>query len=103
MVNDVVGALTVAYNLLTGALFVPIIGALFWRRATGAGALVSMLASSVVVVTLMATRGLFSDDPIVYGMLTSLVVFVVVSLLTRRDAGRESAEDWERRLQSPPQ
>lgn len=103
LVNDVVGALTVAYNLLTGALFVPIIGALFWRRATGAGALVSMLASSVVVVTLMATRGLFSDDPIVYGMLTSLVVFVVVSLLTRRDAGRESAEDWERRLQRPPQ
>ena len=26
-VNDVVGALTVAYDLLTGALFVPIVGA----------------------------------------------------------------------------
>src|SRR5918994_7580109 len=34
IVSDVVGALTVAYDLLSGALFVPIVGALFWRRAT---------------------------------------------------------------------
>jgi len=33
IVGDVVGALTVAYDLLTGALFVPIVGALFWKRA----------------------------------------------------------------------
>jgi SSS family solute:Na+ symporter len=93
-VQDVVGALTVAYNLLTGALFVPIIGALFWRRATGTGALVSMLASSVVVITLMVWLGLFSNAPIYAGMLTSLVVFVVVSLVTPRpspetDSARE--------------
>jgi SSS family solute:Na+ symporter len=30
IVSDVVGALTVAYDLLSGALFVPIVGALFW-------------------------------------------------------------------------
>jgi SSS family solute:Na+ symporter len=87
-VQDVVGALTVAYNLLTGALFVPIIGALFWRRATGAGALVSMLASSVVVIVLMIWLGLLANAPIYVGMITSLVIFVVVSLLTRpQDAG----------------
>jgi len=82
-VQDVVGALTIAYNLLTGALFVPIIGALFWRRATGAGALVSMLVSSAVVVALMLWQGLLANSPIYVGMLTSLVVFVGVSLLTR--------------------
>ncbi len=103
VVQDVVGALTVAYNLLSGALFVPIIGALFWRRATGLGALVSMLVGSVVVVTFMVVDGLFANTPIIYGMLASLVVFVVVSLLTRRSPEEESAEDWERRLQSPPQ
>ena len=43
IVSDVVGALTVAFDLLTGALFVPIVGALFWRRATAGGALVSMV------------------------------------------------------------
>lgn len=97
-VKDVVGAVTVAYDLLSGVLFVPIIGALFWKRATGIGALVSMLVSSIVVITLMFTQGLFSNAPIIYGMLASLVVFVVVSLLTRPSTEEEDPEAWERRL-----
>ncbi len=96
-VNDVVGGLTIAYNLLTGALFVPIVGALFWRRATSAGALASMLASSVVVVVLMLTQGLLANSPIYVGLITSLVVFVVVSLLTRPASGEDAAA-WERRV-----
>jgi solute:Na+ symporter, SSS family len=97
IVSDVVGALTVAYDLLSGALFVPIVGALFWRRATAAGALASMAAGSVVVVTFMVLDGLFANTPIIWGMLASLVVFVVVSLLTPRPS-EERMEAWERRL-----
>jgi len=97
IVSDVVGALTVAYDLLSGALFVPIVGALFWRRATAAGALASMAAGSVVVVTFMVLDGLFANTPIIWGMLASLVVFVVVSLLTRRPS-EERMRTWERRL-----
>ena len=97
LVSDVVGALTIAYNLLTGALFVPIVGALFWRRATAAGALVSMLVSSIVVVVLMATLGLFANGPIIYGMLTSLVVFVAVSLLTP-EPSESRMRAWENRI-----
>jgi solute:Na+ symporter, SSS family len=44
--------------------------------------------------------GLFSNDPIIYGLLTSLVVFVVVSLLTRPMPSRERAA-WERRMRRP--
>ena len=97
IVSDVVGALTVAYDLLTGALFVPIVGALFWRRATAAGALASMVVSSAVVVTLMAILGLFANEPIIYGMLVSLVIFVVVSLLTARPS-EERMRTWENKL-----
>ena len=97
IVSDVVGALTVAYDLLTGALFVPIVGALFWRRATAGGALVSMVVSSVVVVVFMVVDGLFANTPIIYGMLVSLVVFVVVSLLTPRPSEQHMSA-WERRL-----
>jgi SSS family solute:Na+ symporter len=97
IVSDVVGALTVAYDLLSGALFVPIVGALFWRRATAAGALASMAAGSVVVVTFMVLDGLFANTPIIWGMLASLVVFVVVSLLTPRPS-EERMRTWERRL-----
>jgi solute:Na+ symporter, SSS family len=97
IVSDVVGALTVAYDLLSGALFVPIVGALFWRRATAAGALASMAAGSVVVVIFMVLDGLFANTPIIWGMLASLVVFVVVSLLTPRPS-EERMRTWERRL-----
>ena len=96
-VNDVVGALTVAYDLLTGALFVPIVGALFWRRATAAGALASMAAGSVAVVIFMVKDGLFANSPIIWGLVASLVAFVVVSLLTPRPS-EESMAAWERRL-----
>ncbi len=97
VVKDVVGALTVAYDLLSGALFVPILGALFWRRATGTGALVSIAVSSVVVVVLMIVLGLFSNWPIIIGMLVSLVLFVGVSLLTR-PLPEEEAATWDRRV-----
>ena len=97
IVSDVVGALTVAYDLLSGALFVPIVGALFWRRATAAGALASMAAGSVVVVIFMVMDGLFANTPIIWGMLASLVVFVVVSLLTPRPS-EDRMRTWERRL-----
>jgi solute:Na+ symporter, SSS family len=97
IVSDVVGALTVAYDLLSGALFVPIVGALFWRRATTAGALASMGAGSIVVVIFMVLDGLFANTPIIWGMLASLVVFVVVSLLTPRPS-EGHMRTWEQRL-----
>jgi SSS family solute:Na+ symporter len=100
IVSDVVGALTVAYDLLTGALFVPIVGALFWRRATAAGALASMVAGSIVVVIFMVRDGLFANSPIIWGLAVSLVVFVVVSLLTPRPS-EERMSAWERRLEGP--
>ena len=78
--NNVVGALTVAYDLLTGALFVPIVLGLLWPRGTGRAAVVSMAVSSVVVVVMMIVSGLYSNDPIIYGLLSSLVVYVGVSL-----------------------
>lgn len=80
IVNDVVGALTVAYDLLTGALFVPIVLGLLWSRGTARAAVASMAVSSIVVVVLLFTSGLYSNDPIMYGLLSSLVVYVGVSL-----------------------
>jgi SSS family solute:Na+ symporter len=82
VLNDVVGALTVAYDLLTGALFVPIVLGLLWSRGTARAAVASMAVSSVVVVVLLFTSGLYTNDPIMYGLLASLVVYVAVSLST---------------------
>jgi solute:Na+ symporter, SSS family len=76
---------------------VPIVGALFWRRATAAGALASMAAGSAVVVFFMVKDGLFANTPILYGLAASLVVFVVVSLLTPKPS-EESMRAWESKL-----
>lgn len=100
LVKDVVGALTVAYDLLVGAVCVPVIGAFFWPRATAAGALASIVVGGTVVVTLMFIQGLLANGPIIWGLLASLVAFVVVSLLTPRPS-QEKSEAWERRLSTP--
>jgi SSS family solute:Na+ symporter len=100
LVKDVVGALTVAYDLLVGAVFVPVVGAFFWRRATSAGALASMVVGSVVVVALMFVFGLLANEPIIYGFLASLGTFVAVSLLTPRPSPEKTAM-WERRIKEP--
>ncbi|GGR77286.1 solute:Na+ symporter, SSS family protein [Streptomyces aureoverticillatus] len=80
--NDVVQALTVAYNLLVGGLLVPILGGLLWRRGTAAGALSAVVAGGLTVIGLMWHYGILANEPIYYGLLTSLVVYVAVSLAT---------------------
>ncbi|MFI8927734.1 sodium:solute symporter [Streptomyces sp. NPDC053474] len=95
--NDVVQALTVAYNLLVGGLLVPILGGLLWRRGTGAGALAAVVAGGLSVIGLMWHYGILANEPIYYGLLTSLVVYVVGSLVTRpTDAGTLAA--WRERV-----
>lgn len=95
--NDVVQALTVAYNLLVAGLLVPILGGLLWRRGTAAGALAAVGVGGVAVVVLMGVYGILANEPVYYGLLLSLAVYVVVSLVTEpTDPAVLSA--WRERL-----
>ncbi|MDX2849600.1 sodium:solute symporter [Streptomyces sp. PA03-3a] len=95
--NNVVEALTVAYNLLVGGLLVPILGGLLWRRGTAPGALSSVVVGGVAVVGLMAWKGILANEPVYYGLLASLVAYVAVSLATKpTDAAVLAA--WRERL-----
>ncbi|MEU8572593.1 sodium:solute symporter [Streptomyces asoensis] len=80
--NNVVEALTVAYNLLVGGLLVPILGGLLWKRGTVQGALAAVVAGGLAVVGLMAGYGILANEPVYYGLLASLAAYVVVSLAT---------------------
>ncbi|WP_330283341.1 sodium:solute symporter [Streptomyces sp. NBC_00588] len=80
--NNVVEALTVAYNLLVGGLLVPILGGLLWKRGTAQGALASVAVGGLAVVGLMAGYGILANEPVYYGLLSSLVAYVAVSLAT---------------------
>lgn len=102
----VVAWLTVAYDILVGGLLVAILGGLVWRRGNGLGAGASMIVGTVVTLATMAFQarqlgsvldGILSNEPIYYGLLSSLVVYVAVSLLTK-PVEVEVRQEWERRV-----
>ncbi|MGI5398799.1 sodium:solute symporter [Streptomyces sp. CA-135486] len=81
--NNVIEALTVAYNLLVGGLLVPILGGLLWKRGTVYGALASVVVGGLAVIGLMATYGILANEPVYYGLLLSLAAYVIGSLATK--------------------
>ncbi|WLG97235.1 sodium:solute symporter [Pseudomonas sp. FP198] len=84
VVSDVISALTLAYNLLVGGMLIPLIGAIYWKRATTAGAITSMSLGFVTALFFMFKDGLDANTPIYYSLSVALVSFVVVSLLSPR-------------------
>ncbi|WP_370942741.1 sodium:solute symporter [Amycolatopsis sp. cg5] len=97
VVTSVIDALTIAYDILVGGLLVAIVGALFWKRGTREGALVSMIAGTVAVVAFMVIDGVDANSPIYWGLGASLVTYVLVSLLTPRTP-EAILSVWTRRL-----
>ncbi len=91
LVNDVVAALTIAYDILVGGLLVSILGGLLWKRGNGVGAALSMAAGTLVTLTTMITlealsnekfAGVYANEPIYFGLGASLLVYVLFSFLT---------------------
>jgi len=91
VMHDVVAALTVGYDLLVGSIFVPILAAVIVDRGSPRAALMSILASAVVVVTLILVYGIESVVPIYGGLAVSATTFVAGSRLPQlRTIGRAS-------------
>jgi len=93
-----------AYGFLVAGLFVPTLGAFFWRRSTSTGALWGMLAGGGFTQILPRLQGHLPPGlesfffgpgltPVVYGMALSAIVFVAVSLCTPPAAPRAAAAD----------
>lgn len=97
IVTDVVMALTIAYDILVGGLLVAIVGGLFWKRGTRAGAISSMLVGTIVVVISMSVWGVLANEPIYYSLLASLVTYIVVSLATK-PVEPQILNEWTHRL-----
>lgn len=85
LVRDVLAALTLAYNLLVGGMLIPLVGAIFWQRATSTGAIASMISGSLCVVGFMFYHGIQANSPIYSGLLVGTLTFVIGSLLTPRE------------------
>ncbi|VEF46810.1 sodium/solute symporter [Bacillus freudenreichii] len=83
-IQDVLVALDVAYAVLSGGIFAPVILGLFWKRATAKAAFYAIIASTVVILAGLVIQGITATTPIVYGIAVSFVVMIVVSLVTKQ-------------------
>jgi solute:Na+ symporter, SSS family len=97
VLQDVVAALTVAYDILVGGLLVPIIGGLIWRRGTNVGALAAMaVGTAATLITMVVVGDIYANEPIYVGLGTGLLAYLIGSLTTRPTAPEVLAE-WDRR------
>ncbi len=96
--QDVVAALTIAYDILVGGLLVAILGGLVWRRGTNVGALVSMAAGTIATLATMVVVGdIYANEPIYVGLAAALVGYLAGSLASRPTDPQVLAT-WDRRL-----
>jgi SSS family solute:Na+ symporter len=72
-----------AWAVIASACLWPVVLGVYWKRGTRAGATSSMLAGSAVALGWMSAGKPFGIHGFIPGVLVSLVVFVVVSLLTK--------------------
>ncbi|SFP77898.1 solute:Na+ symporter, SSS family [Geodermatophilus dictyosporus] len=102
VLQDVVAALTIAYDILVGGLLVAILGGLVWRRGTNVGALVSMAAGTLAtLVTMVVVGDIYANEPIYYGLAAALAGYLAGSLASRPTDPQVLAT-WDRRLTGGP-
>ena len=97
--TKVLDVILLTYSFMVSGLLAPTLGALFWPRASAAGAFAAIMVGGTLTLGLEA--GLWSlpgvlDQiglaPTAYGIVASTVTLIAVSLL-RPDAGARSLED----------
>lgn len=81
-IQDVLVALDVAYAILSGAIFIPLVMTFFWKKATPNAGFYSILISTIVVIGGLFIEGITATSPIIYGMTSGLIVLVGISFLT---------------------
>lgn len=86
----VLDAILQAYAFLVAGLFVPTLGAYFWRGSTAQGAFWGMLTGGATTLALLVTGAPspLGLDPSFWGILVSLFFFLPISLLTRNPEGK---------------
>jgi SSS family solute:Na+ symporter len=103
--TTVLDAILYAYSFMVSGLFIPTLGAFFWRKGSSAGALAGMLSGGILTICLMTKLIVLPDalnayklDFSIYGILVSGICYFVFSLFvpdtkTAGDLAEEPAEE----------
>ena len=107
---SILDAVQAAASIATCGYFIPIVGALFWRRGNSKGAVASMIfGGGGFLVSYIGTTWfgwVFPLDPVIIFVIVALVAYVVVSLATGKpetkklapffkDEAREYINEWK--------
>lgn len=84
LMENVLDLMLYSYAFMVSGLFIPTIGALYWKKSTAAGALTAMIVGgSVTIVLQLGFDSLpLGLDANVFGITSSAISFIAVSLLT---------------------
>lgn len=80
--QNVLGMMLYSYAFMVSGLFIPVLGALFWPRASAVAAFWAMMVGGMLTLGLILTELPlpYDLDPIVFGMLASLLVFIILAI-----------------------
>lgn len=92
-IQELLVAIDVAYAILAGSIFVPIIFGLFWKRTTPRAAFLAILISAIVIIAGQVIEGLGATNPIIYGIIVNIIVIVSVSLFDKSKKESESLRE----------
>lgn len=86
MMEEVLDLMLYSYAFMVSGLFVPILGGLYWKHSTPNAAFWSMLSGGTctLALTLSGHGQLAGLDANLFGILTSLIVFVAISYSDRK-------------------
>lgn len=100
VMTNVLDLMLDSYAFMVSGLFVPVIGALFWKRSTSAGAMTGMILGGFSTISLRYA-GIelpYELDPNVFGISVSAISFIAVSLLTDNNlSGGDNDAEMNRR------
>ncbi|MBS4189724.1 sodium:solute symporter [Bacillus sp. FJAT-49705] len=80
-IQDVLVALDIAFAVLSGALFFPIIFGFFWKRVSSRAVFYSIIISTVVIGISLAMKGTTSIVPIFFGLVTSIIIIFIFTFV----------------------
>lgn len=81
--ENVLELMLYSYAFMVSGLFIPVLGAFFWKRGSTIAAFWSMLVggSTTLLLTILSIKLPFDLDPNIFGITASLIVFVSLSFL----------------------
>lgn len=99
-INDVLVGIDISYGYLSGCVFVPLVASFILKRFSPKAGLYALGISAAVVTLCFFTMGTASSLPIVGGMVSGLIAYTIVNLVSKKkvtsqflDNGEEGPEE----------